>query len=158
EPGAVCAGDVAAEVGDSSNQCRPDLSRRVGVEPVIAAGVEAQRWSVVQSRDAAIAQVRFRDRAGNRLCHREQPSRGFRRSHRSWWLSPMAIRWRFRPWQAEEGSRLIEYVAQALQPPVQGDEVEEIAVLSRGGVGPFAGGALSAGRSGESNEQAAARC
>jgi hypothetical protein len=54
----------------------------------------------------------------------------------------MAIRWRFRPWQAEEGSRLIEHVAQALQPPVQGDEVEEIAVLSRGGVGPFAGGAL----------------
>src|SRR5262249_62303394 len=70
----------------------------------------------------------------------------------------MAIRWRFPPWQAEEGSRLIEYVAQALQPPVQGDEVEEIAVLSRGGVGPFAGGALAAGRSGESNEQAAARC
>jgi hypothetical protein len=112
----------------------------------------------MESRDAAIAQIRFHDRAGNRLRHGEQPSCGFGRSHGGRWLPPVAIRRRFRSWQAEEGSRLVEHVAQTLQPLVQGDEVEEIAMLAGGGVGPFAGGAFPSVRSCETNEQAAARC
>jgi hypothetical protein len=43
--------------------------------------------------------------------------------------------------QGEEGSRLVHGVAKAVQIAVAGDEVEEIAVLAGGGVGPFAGGA-----------------
>ena len=37
--------------------------------------------------------------------------------------------------EAEEESRLIEDVAKAIEPPVQGDKVEEIAMLGAGGVG-----------------------
>jgi hypothetical protein len=81
---------------------------------------------------------------------------GFGRSHGGRWLPPVAIRRRFRSWQAEEGSRLVEHVAQTLQPLVQGDEVEEIAMLAGGGVGPFAGGAFPAVRPREANEQATA--
>jgi hypothetical protein len=91
EPGAMRAGDSTGGVGDRGDQRRPDLGRRVGIGPVIAAGMKAQRCGPVQ-----------------------------------------------------------------LQPPVQGDEVEEIAMLAGGGVSPFAGGALSAVRSCEANEQAAA--
>ena len=43
EPGAMRAGDVAGEVGDGGDQCRPDLGRRVGIGPIIAARVKAQR-------------------------------------------------------------------------------------------------------------------
>jgi hypothetical protein len=151
------AGGVAGDVGDSCDQRRPDFGRRVDIGPVIATRMEAQRCGVVQSRDAAIAQIRLSDCARNRLRHCEQPSCGFGRSHRGQWLPPVAIRRRFQSWQVEEGSRLVEYVAQTLQPPVQGDEVEEIAMLARGGVGPFAGGALPAVRSCEANKQATAR-
>jgi hypothetical protein len=37
--------------------------------------------------------------------------------------------------QAEEGSRLVEDVAQAIEATVERDEVEEIAMLAGGGVG-----------------------
>ena len=37
-------------------------------------------------------------------------------------------------WQAEEGTRLVEQVAEAVEAAVQGDEVEEIAMLAGGGV------------------------
>ena len=59
---------------------------------------------------------------------------------------------------SEEGARLVEYVTQTVEPPVAGDEVEEIAMFGRSRVGPFAGGALAAIRPFQANEQAAARC
>ena len=46
-------------------------------------------------------------------------------------------------WQAEEGARLVEGVAQAVEAAIERDEVEQIAMLAGGGVGPFAGGALA---------------
>ena len=44
-------------------------------------------------------------------------------------------RYRVGPWQAEEHPRFIERVAQAIKPAVEGDEVEQIAMLAGGGVG-----------------------
>jgi hypothetical protein len=41
----------------------------------------------------------------------------------------------FRFRQAEECSRLIEYVANGVEPAVGGNQVEKIAVLARGSVG-----------------------
>jgi hypothetical protein len=38
-------------------------------------------------------------------------------------------------WQAEEGSGLVKDVVQAVQPPIHGDQVEEIAMLVGSGVG-----------------------
>ena len=71
EPSAMRAGYLAGEVGDGGDQRRPDLGRRIGIGPVIAAGVEAQRCGIVQSRNAALAQIRFCDCPRNRLRHRE---------------------------------------------------------------------------------------
>jgi len=42
---------------------------------------------------------------------------------------------RFGPWRGEEGSCLVEDIAQAIEAAVHGDEVEQIAVLAGGGVG-----------------------
>jgi hypothetical protein len=53
--------------------------------------------------------------------------------------------------------RLVKYIAQTLQPAVQGDEIEEITVLAGSSVSPFAGGALPAVGPREANEQAATR-
>ena len=82
------AGDPAGKVGDGGDQRRPDLGRRVGIGPVVAAGMETERSGFVQSRNAAFAQVRFCDGALNRLRHREQAARGFGRSDRRRWLLP----------------------------------------------------------------------
>jgi len=38
-------------------------------------------------------------------------------------------------WQREKASRLNEHIAQAVKPPVQGDEIEQITMLAGGGVG-----------------------
>ena len=42
------------------------------------------------------------------------------------------------PWQGEEAARLVQGVAQARQALVCGDQVEQVAMLAGGGVGPFA--------------------
>ena len=59
--------------------------------------------------------------------------------------------------QAEKGSRLVESITQPVQATIHGDEVEEITMLTGGGVGPFAGGALAAVGSTQADEQAATR-
>ncbi len=154
EPGAVRAGDPSAEIGDRGDQCRPGLGRGFGIRPIVAAGVEAQGSGAVQSRNAAVAQIRFRDCARKRLGHGEQPSCGFRRSGWRWRHPPGMVR--LGPWQAEERSGFVEDVRQAGEAPVHGDQVEKIAMLAGGGVGPFAGGALAAVRPFQPDEQAAA--
>src|SRR5579871_4972905 len=65
-------------------------------------------------------------------------------------------RYRVGPWQAEERPRFIERVAQAIEAPVEGDEVEQIAMFAGGGVGPFAGGAFAAVGTAQTHEEAAA--
>ncbi len=58
--------------------------------------------------------------------------------------------------QAEEAARLVEHVAEGVEPAIEGDQVEEIAMLAGGGVGPFAGGAGTGLRSRETDIEAAA--
>ena len=53
--------------------------------------------------------------------------------------------------------RLAAYVAQAIKAAVKRDEIEQIAMLAGGGVGPFAGGAFAVVRTFETDEQAATR-
>src|SRR5229473_580062 len=59
-------------------------------------------------------------------------------------------------WQAEKRARLVEGVAQAVETTVEGNEVQEIAMLPGGGVGPFAGGALAMVWPAQADKQAAA--
>jgi hypothetical protein len=107
-----------------------------GTSPWEAAGwVKSESSGSVQSRNAAFAQIRFGDRARNRLRHRKQTARRFRGPGRCRWLPRVAIRRRFGPWQAEEGARLVEDVTQTVEPPVHGDEIEEIAMFASSGVG-----------------------
>ena len=80
EPGAVRAGDAPIEIGDTGDHRGPSLGRRVLVRAIVAARVKAQRAVSVQSRNTAIAQIRFHESPRDRLRHGEQPPRGFRRS------------------------------------------------------------------------------
>ena len=61
--------------------------------------------------------------------------------------------------QAEKAACLVECVAKAVEPTIegdQGDQVEQIAVLAGGGVGPFAGGAFAGAAPAQPDEEAAA--
>ena len=58
---------------------------------------------------------------------------------------------------AEERSRLVEGVTQAIEAAIERDQVEKITMFAGGGVSPFAGGALAAVRTVEPDEQAAPR-
>src|SRR3546814_9637820 len=58
--------------------------------------------------------------------------------------------------QAEEAACLLEHIAEGVEPAVEGDQVEEIAVLAGGGVDPFAGGAGTGLRPRETDIEAAA--
>ena len=150
------AGDPAVEIGDAGDHRRPGLGRRVVVWPIVAARVEAQAAGFVQSRNAAIAQIRFYESPCDRLRHGEQPPRRFRRSG----LRRHARR--LRRWlrvgarQAQEAARLVGDVVEVEKAAALADDVEQVAVLARGGVGPFAGRSLR--RLLQPDEHGAARC
>ena len=78
EPGAVRAGDVALEIGNSRDHCRPGFGRGVCLGTIVAARMESQAVDAMQVSDAASPQVGFHDRAGNRLRHGEQTPCRFR--------------------------------------------------------------------------------
>ena len=52
---------------------------------------------------------------------------------------------------------LVEGFAKAVKIPIERDEVEKIAMLAGGGIGPFAGRALTGVRSAQPDEETAAR-
>ena len=60
--------------------------------------------------------------------------------------------------EAQERRRLVERVAQPVKASIERDQVEKIAMLAGGGVGPLAGGALAGGGPLQPDEKAAARC
>ena len=60
-------------------------------------------------------------------------------------------------WQAQKQPRLVEHIAHAVEPAVHGDEIEEVAMFRRRGIGPLAGSALAAVGSFEPDEQATSR-
>ena len=140
EPGAMRAGQMAGEIGDGGDHRRPGLGRAVLVRPIVAARVEAQASGSVQSRNAAIAEIRFYESACNRLRHGEQSPCRLRRSGWSAGRSRSGtIRLRLGVRQAEERTRLIGDVLEVDQAAAFADHVEQIAMLAGGGVGPFAG-------------------
>jgi hypothetical protein len=147
------AGDLAGEVSDGCDQCRPDLSRLVGVRPVIAARVKTQCTGLVQSRNAAFAQVRLCDGAPDRLRHSEQAARGFGRTGRCRRLFPsLATGRRLGPRQAEKPPGLMDDIVEVDEAAALSDNVEQIAVLAGRCVHPFAGGAFAEYRSLQAHE------
>ena len=129
------AGDRAVEIGDGGDHRRPGLGRRVCVGPVVAARMEAEAAGSVQSRDAASAQIRFRDRARDRLRHGEQAPRRFRRSGRRGRGGRAESSIRLGSRQAEKAPGLVGDVAEVDEAAAFADEVEQIAMLAGGGVG-----------------------
>src|SRR3546814_15407047 len=67
EPGAVRPGDPAAMIGDRRDHRRPGLRRGMLIRAIVAPRMEPQCSGSVQSRDAALAQVRIHARARYRL-------------------------------------------------------------------------------------------
>ena len=128
------------------------------IGPIVAARMEAQAAGSVQSRDAAIAQIRFRERA--------------RQSAATWRTDAVPIPASrpapmpdaasasgsgSRSRQAQEASRLVGDVVEVDEAAALADDVEQIAMLAGRGVGPFAGGALAGFRPVQPDEHGAAR-
>ena len=61
------------------------------------------------------------------------------------------------PGLVQKGARFFEGVAEIRMAPVERNKVEQVAMLGRGGVHPFAGGAAPAVRSREADEETAPR-
>ncbi len=57
------AGDRAVKIGDRGDQRGPGLGRFIGVGSIVAAWMKTESGIVMQSRNAAPAQIRFGDRA-----------------------------------------------------------------------------------------------
>jgi hypothetical protein len=133
----MCPGDIAVEVGDGSDHRRPGLGRRVMLRPVIATRMKAKVCGSVQSRNAAFAQIRFRECAQNRLRHCEQTPRRLRRSgrNRCWFASEfLSGRW---PWKAQEPPGLVNNVVEICQVASFANDVEQIPMIAIGGIGPL---------------------
>ncbi len=152
EPGAVNTGDPAMRIGDGGKQSRPGLAAGIAVAPIPEPGMEAQRHTVERRGDAARAQIGFGMGSLDRNPGAEQPARGFRRALRRGRLAGRKLGRR----QAEKAADLVAKVAKIFKAAIGGDEIEEIAMLPCGGIGPFAGGAGTVIRPGETDIEAAA--
>ena len=105
---------------------------------VIDRRVIAQGGPVERCGDAACAQIGFGRGAGNRAAGMKETARGFRRSAGA---GGARLLCGGRTRQGEKGTRLVDGLAEAVQIAVAGDQIEQIAMLAGGGIGPFAGGA-----------------
>lgn len=105
--------------------------------------MEPERSGSVQSRNAAPPQIRFHEGAGDRLGHGEEPPRGFWRSGRNrrragarrtlFWL---------RSGHGQKGSCLVGDGLEVDEPHALANDVEQVAMLAGGCVGPLAGRSL----------------
>ena len=141
------------KIGDRGDQRRPGFGRTVGIGAIVAAWMKAQAAADVQSRNAARPQVGLGDRARDRLRHGEEPACRFGRATGGGRRDRCRIRLgrgRLRKRAPRRGRREVDKTA------AEADEVEQIAMLAGGGIGPFAGGALRC-RTAQADEQAAAR-
>ena len=121
--------------------------------------MEAQAAGFVQSRNAAIAQIRFHESPCDRLRHGEEPPCRLRRSRLRWAIElAFGAGVRVGAGQAQEATRLVGDIVEIEKAAAFADDVEQIAVLARGGVGPFAGRAATRLRPLEPDEHGAARC
>jgi hypothetical protein len=97
--------------------------------------MEAQRAGFVQSRNAAIVQIRFHESPGDRLRHRKEPSRRLRRSRRRRRMSDLRHGCRIGPWQAEKASCFVGDIAEIEKAAALADDVEQVTMLAGGGIG-----------------------
>src|SRR3984893_17059683 len=154
EPGAQNAGDRAVEAGDCAKQGRPELERSVVAFAVVDGRVVAQGGPVERSGDATRAQIGLGRRAGNRAARTEETTCGLGRSARRRRCPRDPPGW---PRQGEEETRLVRRLAETVQIAIAADQVQEIAMLAGGGIGPFAGGSGAELRAVEPDIEAAAR-
>ena len=82
EPGAVGAGELAFEVGDRRDHCRPCFGR-AALWTVIAARMKPKAPGLMQDCNRASAQIPLHKRSWYRLRHGDQPPRRFGRAARS---------------------------------------------------------------------------
>ena len=122
------------------------------VRAIVAARMEPQRARIVDSLDAAIAQVGLDERPADRLRHGEEPLRRFRRSGGDGCANGLWAAARFGARQTQKASCLIGDIAKVDETAALADHVEEIAIFGRGGIGPMPGGAGTGFRSAEPDE------
>jgi hypothetical protein len=124
---------------------------------VKAARMKAEVCGAVQSRNAAFAQIRFRECAQNRLRHREQAPCGLSRtgwSRRSFANGFLIGAW---PWKAQEPTGFVSNVVEIGQVAAFANDVEQITMIAIGGIGPFASSTFAEIRSFQPDKQRSAR-
>ncbi|MBB4423843.1 hypothetical protein GGD66_002387 [Bradyrhizobium sp. CIR48] len=110
------------------------------------------RARIVDSFDAAIAQVGLNERPADRLRHGEEPLRRFRRSGRDGCTSGLWAAARFGARQSQKASCLLGDIAEVDETAALADHVEEIAKFGRGGIAPLPGSAGTGVRPAEPDE------
>ena len=111
-----------------------------------------QRTRIVDSLDAAIAQIGLDERSADRLRHGDQPLRRFRRSGGNGCADGLWGALRFGARQTQKASCLIGDIVKVNEAAALTDHVEQIAIFGRGGIGPMPGGAGTGFRSAEPDE------
>jgi hypothetical protein len=142
----------SAMIGHGGDHRRPGLSRRTVVRAIVAARMKPQRARIVDSLDAAIAQVRRDERPADRLRHGEEPLRRFRRSGVDGCANGLRAAARFGARQTQKASRLLGDIAKVDETAALADHVEEIAIFGRGGISPVPDGAATGFRPAEPDE------
>src|SRR5271170_7035903 len=103
-------------------------------------------------------EIRFYERALDRLGHSEEAPCGLRRSRRRRCAGrPCCRRIEFGARQTQKASGLIGDIAKVDETTALADHVEEIAVFGRGGIGPMPGGARTGFWSAKPDEHRPAR-
>ena len=150
------AGDAIGKIGHGGDHRRPGLSRRAVARAIIAARMKPQRVRMVESLDAAIEQIGLHERPADRLRHGEEPTRCFGRTNGITRHRHPASRFpcllRFGTRQRQESTCFLGNIAEGGKAAALADDVEEIAMFGRGGVGPMPGSAGTGVRSAEPDE------
>src|SRR6185295_19968503 len=99
------------KIGDGGDHRRPGLSRRTVVRAIVAARMKPQRAYIVDSLDAAIAQVGLDERPADRLRHGEEPLCRFRRPGGDGYANGLWAAARFGARQTQKPSCLLGDIA-----------------------------------------------
>ena len=130
-------------VRDRGEERRPGLARGLIGDANVTGRVVAQPRRGDRG-EAPVSEVGRGRRAGDRPPRPEQTARGLRRiARRRNPEIPVCPRHRGR--ESQEGARLDDRLAHARQAARETDEIEQVAMLARGGVGPMARGARAGG-------------
>lgn len=133
QPGALKAGEIAVKIGDDAKKRGPALARGIAIGAVVAGGMKAKRRPVEAGRDAAIAQI----------CLGQRPMDGARQAIELFGGGGcIAVLFAGRTGPAgrnvvrlvQEAARFRKGLAQLAVALIEADEIEKVAMLSRGGI------------------------